>query len=124
MVRCSLAAGLIALLLPVAALAFEAVDTLMPSTSGRYPAYPLAPVPLTQYWVQGGVMFDNNILRRTTSPGTETVFRLGVGGRHDTYVYGRQLLRLEGRLDGYVYDRFGELDNIGYGGLAEWHWEP
>ena len=42
MVRRSLAAGLIALLLPVAALAFEAVDTLMPSTSGRYPAYPLA----------------------------------------------------------------------------------
>jgi hypothetical protein len=122
MVRRSVAAGL-ALLLPFAALAFEAVDTLTPATSGRYPAYPAAPVPLTQYWVQGGVMFDTNILRRTESPGTETVFRLGVGGRHDTYVYGRQLLRLEGRLDGYVYDRFGELDNIGYGGLAEWHWE-
>jgi hypothetical protein len=122
MVRRSVAVGL-ALLLPFAAAAFEAVDTLTPSTSGRYPAYPREPVPLTQYWVQGGVMFDNNILRRTESPGSETVFRLGIGGRHDTYIYGRQLLRLEARVDGYVYDRFSELDNLGYGGLAEWRWE-
>lgn len=102
--------------------AFRAVDELTPSTSGRFPAYVAEPLPLSLFWVQGGAMVDSNILRRSAPPPTEEVFRLGVGGRKDTYVYGRQMLRLEGRVDGYLYNRFSELDYLGYGGLAEWHW--
>jgi hypothetical protein len=107
----------------LAALAFQAVDVLTPSSSGRFLAYPADALPLSQFWVQGGVMVDNNILRQTEPPPTETVLRAGIGGRKDTYVYGRQMLRLQGRVDGYLFDRFSDLNNIGYDGLAEWHWE-
>ncbi len=116
-------ASLLASSLP--AHSFEAVDTLTPSTSGRYPAYAdeAAAIPLSELWVQGGAMVDSNIIRTTVAPPTETVLRLGAGGRKDTYIYGRQMLRLEGRVDGYKFDHFSELDNVSYGGLAEWHWE-
>lgn len=112
-----------AALLPFSAAAFEAVDQLRPSTSGRFPAYGGAPATLSEFWVQGGVMFDSNVLRRSNDSANEAVGRLGVGGRKDSYVYGRQMLRLEGRVDGYMFNRFSELDNIGYGANAEWHWE-
>jgi len=105
------------------ALAFEAVDTLTPSSSGRFPAYAGEPAALSEFWVQGGVMLDNNILRRSAGSPTETVGRAGIGGRKDLYVLGRQMVRLEGRVDGYLFNRFSELDNLGYGGNAEWHWE-
>jgi hypothetical protein len=119
----SLPAGLALLAFSAAAQAFQAVDTLTPSSSGRFPAYPLDAFPLSLFWIQAGAMVDDNALRTTVKPPTETVLRLGVGGRKDTYVYGRQLLRLEGRIDGYNYHEFDELNNVGYGGLAEWHWE-
>ena len=107
----------------LAAQAFQAVDLLTPSSSGRFPAYPADAIPLSLLWVQAGAMADTNILRRTVAPPTEEVARLGVGGRKDTYIYGRQLLHLEARMDGYLYNRFSELDNIRYGAAAEWHWE-
>ena len=119
----SLPAGLALLAFSAAAQAFQAVDALTPSSSGRFPAYPLDAFPLSLFWVQGGAMVDDNALRTTVKPPTETVLRLGVGGRLDSYIYGRQLLRLEGRVDGYHYNEFSDLDNVGYGGLAEWHWE-
>lgn len=103
--------------------AFDAVDALTPSSSGRYPAYTGVGVPLSQFWVQAGGMVDSNILRRAAGSPTEEVLRLGVGGRKDTYVYGRQMLRLEGRVDGALYNRFSEIDNLGYGASGEWHWE-
>jgi hypothetical protein len=118
----SLVAGLALLAFSAAAHAFRAVDELTPSTSGRFPAYPAEPLPLSLFWLQGGAMVDSNLLRLTNAPPTEEVLRLGAGGRKDTYVYGRQMLRLEGRVDGYLFNRFSELDYIGYGGLAEWHW--
>ncbi len=105
------------------AAAFEAVDTLRPSSSGRFPAYPGLDPSLSEFWVQAGGMVDSNILRRTADTPTETVARLGVGGRKDTYVYGRQMVRLEGRVDGYLFNRFSELNNVGYGANGEWHWE-
>lgn len=123
MPRRSLIAGLALLLTPVATLGFEAVDALTPSSSGRFPAYPMEEIPVHQYWVQMGLMIDTNMLRRTVSDGTSGVVRLGVGGRQDTRVYGRQTVHLEGRLDAYVYDRYDNLDNVAYGGLAEWRWE-
>lgn len=103
--------------------AFEAVDALTPSSGGRFPAYAGAPVPLSEFWVQGGIMLDSNILRRSAGSPTETVGRLGVGGRKDLYVLGRQMVRLEGRVDGYLFNRFREVDNVGYAGNGEWHWE-
>ena len=66
---------------------------------------------------------DSNILRRTTGDNHELVSRLGLGGRWDQRVVGRQSVHLEGRLDGYVYDRFSDLDNIAYAGLGEWRFE-
>jgi hypothetical protein len=105
------------------AAAFEAVDTLRPSSSGRFPAYPGLDPSLSEFWVQAGGMVDSNILRRTADTPTETVARLGVGGRKDTYVYGRQMVRLEGRVDGYLFNRFTELNNVGYAANGEWHWE-
>ncbi|HEX7052534.1 MAG TPA: hypothetical protein VF211_01205 [Burkholderiales bacterium] len=98
------------------------MDTLAPSSSGRFLAYGGEPMPLSEYWVQAGAMVDSNILRRTEGSPTETVGRVGVGGRKDTYIYGRQMLRLEGRLDGYLYNRFDDLSNVGYGASGEWHW--
>jgi hypothetical protein len=108
---------------PLSASAFEAVDTLHPASAGRFPAYAGEPAPLSEFWVQGGAMVDSNIVRRADDSPTETVLRLGVGGRKDTYIYGRQMLRFEGRVDGYVFNRFNELNNVGYGALGEWHWE-
>lgn len=120
LIRVAVAGALLAL--SPAVHSFQAVDLLTPSTSGRFPAYAGEAAPLSEFWVQGGAMVDDNILRRTVAPSTETVLRLGAGGRKDTYVYGRQLLRLEGRIDGYLFDQFSELNNLAYGGLAEWHW--
>ena len=103
--------------------AFEAVDTLQPASGGRFPAYAGEPVPLSEFYVQAGAMTDSNILRRADDTPNEQIFRLGAGGRKDTYVYGRQMLRLEGRVDGYLFNRFEELNNVGYGANGEWHWE-
>jgi hypothetical protein len=103
--------------------AFEAVDTLRPSSSGRFPAYAGEAAPLSEYWVQGGAMVDSNVLRRSAGSPTEEIFRLGLGGRKDTPIYGRQTLRLAGEVDGYLYNHFSEIDNLGYGATAEWLWE-
>ena len=107
---------------PVCAFGFEAVDVLTPSGSGLYPAYPTEPTGPWSVWAQAGAMYDNNILRRTSGDNHELVTRLGLGGRYDQRVIGRQALHLEGRLDGYVYDRFSELDNVGYSALGEWRY--
>ncbi|HZE60992.1 MAG TPA: outer membrane beta-barrel protein [Burkholderiales bacterium] len=108
---------------PICAFAFEAVDVLTPADSGVYPAYPSEPLPPYGLWGQFGMMYDSNILRLTTGDNHELVTRLGIGGRWDQRVVGRQSLHAEGRVDSYVYNQFGELDNVAYGGLAEWRYE-
>jgi len=118
----SLIAGATLLAFSFNAYAFIAVDELTPSTSGRYPAYEPLGVPLSEFWIQGGAMVDSNILRRSAGSPTEEVLRFGVGGRKDSYIYGRQMLRLEGRVDDYLFHQFNDLDNAGYAGNAEWHW--
>ncbi|HSN34219.1 MAG TPA: hypothetical protein VLU41_16130, partial [Ideonella sp.] len=123
MLRSILKATGVLLLAPACALAFEAIDVLHPSTTGLYPAYPGEPIPPRELWAQLGMMYDSNILRRTTGENSEFVTRLGVGGRMDQRIIGRQGLHLEGRVDGYVYDKFSELDNVGYGALGEWRYE-
>ena len=103
--------------------AFEAVDVLQPSSSGRFPAYAGEPVPLSEFWVQGGAMVDSNILRRSAGSQTEEVMRFGLGGRKDTPVYGRQTLHLEGEVDAYLFNHFSDIDNLAYGGTAQWLWQ-
>jgi hypothetical protein len=68
-------------------------------------------------------MYDSNILRRTTGDNKELLTRLGLGGRYDQRVIGRQYMHLEGRVDGYVYDKFSQLDNVAYAGLGEWRYQ-
>jgi hypothetical protein len=124
LVRFACAVSLLGFSLAAAAQDFNAVDVLTPSSSGRYPAYATAGVPLSEFWVQGGGMVDTDVLRRSIAPPpTEEVLRLGAGGRKDTYIYGRQMLRLEGRVDDYLYNHFSELNSVNYGGNAAWHWE-
>jgi hypothetical protein len=123
MFRCILKAAWVALLAPLSALAFESVDVLTPAGSGIYPAYPSEPLRPLDLWAQFGMMYDTNVLRRTTGDNREIISRLGVGGRYDQRVVGRQSVHFDGRVDSYIYDRNSELDNIGYGGLAEWRFE-
>ena len=121
--RCVLRAAWLLLATPICALAFESVDILTPAGNGIYPAYPSEPLPPYNLWGQFGMMYDSNILRRTTGDNHELVTRLGIGGRYEQRIVGRQSLHAEGRVDSYVYNNFGDLDNVGYGGLAEWRYE-
>jgi hypothetical protein len=117
-------AGLL-LLMPLAAFAqnFDAVDGLFPSSAGQFYAYPTDPIPPYELWAQFGMDYDTNILRQTTGDNSEVLSRASVGGRWDGRVVGRQGLHLAGRVDGYVYNKFSDLDNVGYSGLGEWRWE-
>ena len=119
----SKAAAAALVVLPICAAAFEAVDVLVPASSGLYPAYPGDPAAPYSVWAQAGVMYDSNALRRTSAYNRELITRVGAGGRLEQRVVGLQGLRLEGHIDGYLYDRFSELDNIGYAALGEWRYE-
>jgi len=111
------------LMAPAAALAFETVDSLPWPSRGSFPAYPPEEVRPTDIWVQGGVMRDDNILRRETGAQGETVARLGAGFRHEQRIVGRQRVVVEARGDAYSYERFGELDHFAYSALGDWRWE-
>ena len=111
------------LLSPLVAFGFEAVDTLHPSSSGQYLAYPSDPIPPYELWAQFGMLYDTNILRRTTGENSEVLSRMGIGGRWDGRIVGRQSLHLAGRADAYVYNKFSDLDNVAYSALGEWRWE-
>jgi len=102
-----LAASLMA---PAVALAFETVDTLPWPSSGRFPAYASeASASPTDLWVQGGVMYDDNLLRLETGALDDTVVRFGGGFRHAQRVIGRQTLVVDARADYYSFDRFDDL---------------
>jgi len=115
-----LAASLMA---PAVALAFETVDTLPWPSSGRFPAYPPEEVRPTDLWVQGGMMYDDNLLRLESGAQDDTVVRLGGGFRHLQRVIGRQRLAVEVRADYYRFTDFSELNHLAYSGLADWRWE-
>ena len=123
MFRCMLKTAWVLLLTPLCALAFEAVDVLVPASGGIYPAYPSELLRPYDLWAQFGMMYDTNLLRRTTGDNSELLTRLGVGGRIDQKVVGRQSVHAEARVDSYIYNKNSEIDNIGYGGLAEWRYE-
>jgi len=111
---------------PACAFAFDSVDVLFPASGGLYPAYPAdtlgGPGEPYSLWAQAGLMYDSNILRRPGGDNHDWVSRVGIGARYDQRIVGRQGLHLEGRVDGYVYDRFSAIDNVAYAGLAEWRW--
>lgn len=111
------------LLAPTLALAFETVDTMPWASGGRFPAYAPDAIPPHEVFLESGLMHDSNILRRNAGAESENVFRLGGGGRVDQRIYGRQALRLEGRGDFYLFDKFDSLNHFAYNGGATWLWE-
>src|SRR5215213_4260493 len=126
MFRCALKAAGVLLLSPLLlsnAFAFEAVDTLHPSSTGQYPAYPSEPIRPYELWAQFGMLYDTNYLRRTTGDNSEILSRMGLGGRWDQRIIGRQGLHVEGDVNAFVYNKYSDIDNIGYRGLAEWRYE-
>jgi hypothetical protein len=108
---------------PTAALAFETVDTIRwPRDFPAYEDTATRGAP-TEVFAHVGMMRDDNILRRETGGVGDTVTRMGAGIRHTQRVFGRQSIRLEGRADAYIFDRFGDLDHVAYGLTGEWLWE-
>jgi hypothetical protein len=112
-----------ALLAPAVVLAFETVDTLPWPSDGRFPAYEREEGRPTDFWLQGGAMRDDNLLRLESGGEADTVTRAGGGVRHVQRIIGRQRLRLEARADYYRFNRFSEFDHLAYSGLADWRWE-
>src|SRR5213075_21474 len=119
---CLLLAGFL-VLAPFAASAFETVDTMPYASGGRFPAY--APDEIRPYELYGeaGLMHDTNILRRNAGAEYDNISRFGVGGRLEQRIVGRQGLRLEGRGDYYLFDKFSDLDHFAYSGAGTWLWE-
>lgn len=135
MIQRKIPAALALLLLPAYAAAFETVDTIRFPSTGLYPAYPPeagAARPLN-FWVEGGVLHDNNVARLSSSANAsttlgnsargDTITRLGAGIRGEQRVFGRQSIRFEARGDQYSYDRYSAFNNFAYGLLGEWRWE-
>src|SRR5260221_14311480 len=99
-----LASGIAFLLAPLATLAFETVDTMPWASGGRFPAYPPEDTRPYEVFVEGGLMYDSNILRRNAGAERDSVFRFGGGGRIDQRVWGRQAPRPGGRGGGAHFD--------------------
>jgi hypothetical protein len=123
MLRCIRTLAWVALLTPLGAAAFEAVDVLTPSTNGRYPAYPGEGVPPRNFYVQLGGMYDSNILRRPSDESSDFVTRIGAGARGEQRIVGRQRFHYEANVDGFVYNQFGAVDNVAWGALGDWQYE-
>lgn len=117
------AVSLSALLAPAAAPAFETVDALPFPSSGTFPAWPPETIRPWGLFAYGGLMHDTNAFRRETGEQSDTVARVGAGGRATGRLVGRQRFLLEGFGEYYDYDRFNEIDHFGYGALAHLLWE-
>lgn len=118
-----LVSSLLLLVAPTLALAFETVDTMPWASGGTFPAYPPDAIPPHEVFLEGGWMFDTNILRRNANAENDFVQRYGGGGRIEQRIYGRQSLRLEGRGDAYLFDKFDDLNHFAYNAAATWLWE-
>ena len=117
--------GLLVLLLaaPATAPAFEAIDELAFPSTGGFPAYPREGELPRNFYLQAGMLRDDNILRREAGRESETVFRLGAGANVTQRLWGRQSVYLEARGDQYFFNNFRELDHFAYGILGELRWE-
>lgn len=116
------ALGLLALA-PGVALAFDTVDLLPFPSTGAFPAYPGDPVMPWTLFAYGGLLHDTNAFRLETGEQSDTVARVGAGGRATGRLIGRQRYRLEGFGEYYDFDRFSEIDHFGYGALGHFLWE-
>jgi hypothetical protein len=110
-------------LAPAAALAFDTVDTLPYPSGGRFPAWPADPGRPWTVFAYGGAMYDNNPFRLPTGEESDTVVRIGLGGRSLTRIVGRQRLLLEGFGEYNDYADFNEIDHFAYGLRGDWLWE-
>lgn len=108
---------------PATAAAFEAVDELAFPSAGAFPAYRGEGEMPRNFYLQAGMLRDDNILRRETDRESETVFRLGAGANVTQRLWGRQSVYLEARGDQYFFNNFSELDHFAYGVLGELRWE-
>jgi exopolysaccharide biosynthesis operon protein EpsL len=119
---------------PARAQHFDTVDTTPWPYTGRFPAYPAEPLRPTDFWVQGGALWDNNIFRLSKDANTasilgsggsksDEVLRLGGGVRTEQRVFSRQRVRLEARAEAYKFAQNSELDHLAYGLRGEWLWE-
>lgn len=115
------AAGLVAL--APAAFGFETVDTLPWPSSGAFGAYSMEGAREWGFFVEGGAMYDDNVLRRSSGVEDDTIMRIGAGVSSTGLIYGRQRATLDARVDGYKYFNLDELDHVAYGLRADWLWE-
>jgi hypothetical protein len=116
-------AAVVFALAPAAALAFNTVDTLRYPSEGRFPAWPADPGRPWTVFAYGGAMYDSNPFRVVTDEQSDTIARLGFGGRSLTRIAGRQRLLLEGYGEYHDYADFNELDHFAYGLRGDWLWE-
>lgn len=124
-------AGIAALLcLPAVAAGFEMTEDVLWPDDGRFPGYPQEADPRpVQFFVSGGLYYDDNIFRMSDSaavpPGfskSDTIYRVGARVRADIPV-SRQRIVLDGRVDNYAFDKNGLLDHLAYLGSARWLWQ-
>ena len=125
-------AGVLLLVVPTVASAFEAVDAIPFPSRSRFPAYPLEPTRPGSVYAQAGLMYDDNIFRlgrgldpNGPRPGnqSDTVMRLGVGAAYDQRIFGRQNLFLTARGEYYDFFDYSEMDHFAYGLNGEWRSE-
>lgn len=110
-------------LAPAAAFAFETVDRLPFPSAGAFPAWPPEGARPWHIWAYGGVMHDTNALRRSTTEESDTVARVGAGGRATGRIVGRQRYLVEGFGEYYDFDRFSQIDHFGYWALGHYLFE-
>jgi hypothetical protein len=125
-------AGALLVVVPTAAIAFEAVDTLpYPSRSG-FPAYPAEPARPVSFFAQAGLMYDSNPFRlpsgldpRAFLRGSrdDTIMRVGIGAGYDQRIFGRQNLFLAARGEYYDFMRYSDMDHFAYRLNGEWRSE-
>jgi hypothetical protein len=110
-------------LAPATALAFETVDRLPFPSDGRFPAWPADPERPWTVSAYGGAMYDSNLFRVQTGGESDTVARVGFGGRTLNRIVGRQRVLLEGYGQYNDYNDFNEIDHFAYGVRGDWLWE-
>jgi hypothetical protein len=110
-------------LAPATAPAFDTVDRLPFPSDGRFPAWRADPPGPWTIFAYGGAMYDDNLFRIPTGEVSDTIARVGFGGRSLTRIVGRQRLLLEGFGEYRDYADFSELDHFAYGLRGDWLWE-
>ena len=106
------------------AFSFETVDTIFWPSRGRFPAaYPPEAARPTDFFVEAGVMHDDNLIRTQSIRFHDTVGRLGAGIRHLQRIIGRESLLIDARVAGYGFAEFDSLNHVAYSAAGTWLWE-